>query len=294
MKINYVIVSCVKDEIENIKDLVKSVFNQQIIPYCWIIIDDYSTDGTYEYLISLQQKNDSIVVLRDKQDSKYWDNNIRYAKLCNLGFAYIQSKITQEINIDYIVVLDGDIILSPNYFKYLIEQFQKNPKLGIASGFWKIKNRDKNSFFLKDIPIGAARIYKYSCFIDCMPFELDYGPDVISLVKAKLKGWECKLFSNVFVYQSRDTDARVNKQKSAYLIGEILYYYDYNPILIIARFLRYIFNNDMFSSFHFLQGWIDSWNSSKRKISNQEIREYFFSRRWKEVLSLFLNKKGGF
>jgi len=96
----------------DLRQLLNCVKKQSLKPKEVIVVDNASTDGTAEMI----RKEFSFV--------RFFalDRNYGYAKGYNLAF----SKVSNDI--DYVVVLDQDVLIDNNHIKTVVERFQKEPK----------------------------------------------------------------------------------------------------------------------------------------------------------------------
>jgi len=115
-----------KNEGEHIYKLVESLKNQTYKNFELIIIDDGSTDNTYQICTSLY-KNGFI--------NKYLRNNISGGKAsaANLGLKYATG--------EYVVHLDADSSLDTNAIEEIILPFFETPNVGAVGGNLKVRNR---------------------------------------------------------------------------------------------------------------------------------------------------------
>jgi len=91
--------------------VLRSIEEQRTLPYEVIIADDGSTNHTKEVVTSFQEKSD-IRVIHSWQE----DNGFRAAKSRN--------KAISQSNSDYIVLIDGDVILHPEFINDHINNAQ--------------------------------------------------------------------------------------------------------------------------------------------------------------------------
>ncbi len=91
------IVISAKNEFENLKKLIPLLLNQQFQSFELIIVDDKSTDESYDYLIELEQKKDMIKLVRIDNTPDHI-NNKKYA--LTLGI--------RSAKYDHILLTDAD------------------------------------------------------------------------------------------------------------------------------------------------------------------------------------------
>ncbi len=125
------IVISAKNEFENLKKLIPLLLNQQFHSFELIIVDDKSTDESYDYLIELEQKEESVKLVRIDSTPDHI-NNKKYA--LTLGIRAAKH--------DHILLTDADCFPESNLWLY-----------EMISGF----NGDKKIFV-----IGYSQYYKTS------------------------------------------------------------------------------------------------------------------------------------
>jgi len=108
-----------------IDESVKSILNQTFEDFEFIIIDDCSTDGTYEYLTSLT------------------DNRIHlYKKPKNTGIIDSLNIGLELANGVYIARMDGDDISLPDRFEKQLTFMDQNPDVIVCGGGYKAIGTD--------------------------------------------------------------------------------------------------------------------------------------------------------
>jgi len=126
-KTRYVLITPARNEEAYIEKTIKSVIGQSILPRKWVIVSDGSTDRTDEIVAKYAANNDFIRHLRIPEHS-----NRDFA--CQVDAFYAGFEQLKEVEYDFLANLDADVSFGPNYFEYLLEKFEQNPKLGLAGG----------------------------------------------------------------------------------------------------------------------------------------------------------------
>jgi len=103
-----------------ITESVQSIISQTYTNFEFIIIDDCSTDGTYEYLRSL--KDDRIKLIRKSK-------NTGYTISLNIGIELAKG--------EYIARMDGDDISLTDRFMKQVDFMDKNPDVVVCGGAYK-------------------------------------------------------------------------------------------------------------------------------------------------------------
>lgn len=98
-------------------EAVESILNQTYENLEFVIVDDGSTDGTYEILIEYAKKDSRIKLYRN-------DTNKKICYTLNRGFELSSGKL--------ILRMDGDDISTPNRLEILYEFLKENPSVDLV------------------------------------------------------------------------------------------------------------------------------------------------------------------
>ncbi len=130
---DYVLITPCRNEESNLPNLIMSVMAQTIRPVIWVIVNDASTDTTFQVIDEAEKQFDIIKGVHLQEEGEYLGSHI--AHVYNSGFEYsLKHCSKQGRNWDYIAILDADTIAEPQYFEKLFREFEKDPELGMASG----------------------------------------------------------------------------------------------------------------------------------------------------------------
>lgn len=287
---SYILVTPCKNEEKSLLDLIFSVKNQTIKPTLWLIIDDGSTDNSPQIINRAKKENSWITSFRLKEGKR--DIGIKYAYVCKTGFDYV-IKFCKEhkIKYHYIGLVDADMVLDKDFFEKLMAEFEKNPKLGIASG--GVYNNCKGNFVWEssreDLPRGGARLWRKDCFEETNGYQCTSSPDVVSNVKAMLRGWEIRQFKEIKAIQSRPTSSAEGLWKGYYKRGFFYYYLNYNPIIAFSKGLTYCFRKPYYIGLFFLYGYFRGLLKRQAKIKDKEIRAYFYEDIIRDIWQYYWN-----
>jgi len=115
---------CVKNGEKMLPAAIESVLNQtypqQLIQL--IIVDDGSTDGTPQIL---------------KKYAKQYPSQIRVFKSGWRGLGSARNFIVDKADGEYLLFVDADEILTPNYIQTQVKVMESNPKVGITAGVFR-------------------------------------------------------------------------------------------------------------------------------------------------------------
>ena len=203
---------------------------QNVIPAKWIFVDDGSTDGTLQVLNDVTSRSGLIEVVRmaAKTDrSPGGEGIIRYA--------------LQRLNLDdydYLARFDADLLFEKNYMLRLFQEFEKNPKLGIAGGELSIE-RHNGTLDPEKQPVnhvrGALKMYRMACFKDIGGLAEDMGWDMIDETYAWMKGWETKSFPQCQAIHRRPTGEGISRLRYFWQNGRAEYLSWGDPLFVLLK-----------------------------------------------------------
>ena len=161
------IVSPVRNEAAHIARVARAVAGQLRTPARWIVIDDSSTDGTYELLVELAQEIDFMTVMRPPGADPAAGSRDRLAQAVEVrNFNLVIEGVELE-QFTHLMKLDGDIELPSDYISGLLERFAADPQLGLAGGTLvePIGDGYRRIVIPSDFHVhGALKCYTLECF----------------------------------------------------------------------------------------------------------------------------------
>src|SRR5688572_17718668 len=123
--LSYVLITPARNEQDFIELTIKAVISQSLRPLRWIIVSDGSTDATDDIVKRYSAQHDWIELHRmPEREERHFGG-----KVACINAAYEKLK---GLSWDIIGSLDADISFDTDFFSFLIEQFAKNPQLGLA------------------------------------------------------------------------------------------------------------------------------------------------------------------
>lgn len=183
---DYLVVTPCRDEEETIETTIQSMAAQTVRPACWIIVDDGSTDNTSLIIAKAQQEYSFIKVIQreDRGERK-------------VGPGVIEAFYAGYDSVDvsdfaFVCKMDADLELPPRYFERLMEEMDKDERLGGVSG--KMFLRDDAGVLHHerrgdDHAAGPTKFYRRTCFEEIGGFVRMVGWDGIDGHMCRLNGW---------------------------------------------------------------------------------------------------------
>jgi poly-beta-1,6-N-acetyl-D-glucosamine synthase len=185
----YVIVTPVRDEARFIGDTVASVLSQTHLPMHWVIVDDGSSDDTLAIIQDRTQGLDWVTVVSTGSTQR----QLGSAEV--LAFQRGMAVLDGALPYQYIVKLDGDLRLPPDYFERLLSAMAARPRWGIASGVYSEWSARSGSGTWQVVALpdyhaaGASKVVQRRCYAEIGGFVARKGWDTVDEIRAGLLGW---------------------------------------------------------------------------------------------------------
>jgi len=243
---NYVIITPAFNEEKYIESTIKSVLSQTIKPVSWIIVDDGSTDETGNIIKKYAEQYTWIKYLYRKKvaGQTYYGSNV-YAIEEGL-------KIIENVDYEYLAILDADISLPPDYYARILSKFDKDNELGIASGVYIVRNNNRLEQVLNDRRSCPKNImvFRQKCFMDINGFiPMKYGgEDTIACFMARMNGWKTWSFPDMVVIHNKPVGTGHSKSmlKIRFRLGIGEYFLATHPLFLLIKSLRRCFRETPF------------------------------------------------
>lgn len=282
----YIVITPCKNEDDNLPDLIQYLIKQSTTPVLWTIVDDGSTDKTPEIIKEIKKEIKWIQSIYLKESSR--DLTIHISRIIKIGFDFAINYCDEHnINYDFIVFLDADMIIRDNEFiEKLITEFKKDEHLGIASGVIQIKDISGNLVGVKgrsDTISGGEMMCRRECVEDFAGVPITYAWDSVMRAKAVLKGWKTKRFQEIKIIQSRETSSAEGLKKGYYMKGAGDYYLNYNPAVVIGKAMKYCIKKPYYIGIAYFVGYFNSFMLRKEQINDRVIKRYFY---WDKILEI--------
>ena len=281
---NYLLVTACKNEGENLPDLIESVVVQTIQPILWVIVDDGSTDDTPKITMDAAEKNNWIHVLRMKEGKR--DLGLHYANVIKTGFDYAISYCKGSgLEYRYLGNLDGDLLLEHTFYENLMQEFDNNHILGIASGGTDhlIDGEKVRHSLSENEPSGGHMLIRSTCFEECGGIPLSFSIDSFLKAKARLRGWKTRRFEDNVATEIRDVSAAEGYWKGFVHIGESAFYFNLNPLHLAIKIIKHSFRKPYYGGIAISVGYFGSIINRKKQTEDVEVKNYFWNK-WKGYL----------
>ena len=224
-----------RNEIGTIESTLKSLAAQTLRPDLVLVLADGVGDGS-DRVVERFAAQHSWIGLERLPDRGYDHVGKGVAQVLNTGILRIKDRQSE-----FLAKVDADVELPPDYFERILQVFENNPHLGMASGHpftfeagRKILERHGDRF-----PSGTARVYRREFLQKIGYWVASVGWDTVDILRMRMHGNEVLVLHDLEYHHVRRMgtrngyiDGMLRDGRNAYLTG-------YAPWFFL---LRAIFN----------------------------------------------------
>jgi glycosyltransferase involved in cell wall biosynthesis len=276
---NYYIIIPAYNEEQFIELTLQSIVNQTILPKKVIVVDDNSTDKTFEVAEKYTKKYSFISAIKNSSEAIHLPGS-KVIKAFNKGLSQLDDEY------DVIVKLDADLILPVNYFETIVNHLKSDDKIGMAGGFAYI---EKNGEWLlenltdKDHIRGAFKAYRKETFKEIGGLKPAMGWDTVDELLCKFYNWKVVTNEKLKVKHLKPTGANYNKA-ARYKQGEAFYSLGYGFWITVIASLKLALRKKKPLLFtDYIKGFWRAKSSGKELFVTQEQAKFIRKYRWKKM-----------
>jgi len=193
--LKYALITPAWNEEAHLDELIRSVAQQTVLPACWVIVSDGSTDRTDDIVRSAAAEHPWIKLLRRERPSERHFAGKAHA--VNAAYESLRS-----LSFDLVGNLDADITLPADYYEFLIGKFVEMRDLGVAgTPFVEDASKpDAHSYAHRFADLnhvsGACQFFRRRCFDDIGGYTpvKQGGIDWVAVTTARMRGWTTRTF----------------------------------------------------------------------------------------------------
>ena len=276
---HYYLIIPAHNEAQHIALTLQSIETQTLMPKKIVVVNDHSTDETEKIVHSFLAHNPNLVLVNNLSDSEHQPGS-------KVIRAFQKGLETLDENYDFIVKLDADLILPPNYFETIIAHFESDAKIGMAGGFAYI---EKNGNWIlenltdKDHIRGAFKAYRKACFKQIGGLKPAMGWDTVDELLAKFYGWKVVTDETLKVKHLKPTGANYNKT-ARFKQGEAFYTLGYGFwITAIASAKLAMMKKKPLLFIDYLRGFWKAKFANKTMLVSEEQAKFIRNYRWAKM-----------
>jgi glycosyltransferase involved in cell wall biosynthesis len=226
----YVIITACRNEALYIGDLIRIVAAQTVRPLKWLIVDDNSSDKTFELAEAAAREHDFIEVRRAGSNrdrsfsSQVFAQQEGYDALRNLTF-------------DFVAFLDADIQLPPDYYEKVLANFSRDESLAVAGGLVvdKVGDREcrsRSRSVNHHVP-GGVQCFRRRWYDEIGGYAPipGGGQDTVAEIMCLMRGGQVRSFLDIIAYHLRPSESNAsNPFQAGVRWGKTCYNLGYHPL----------------------------------------------------------------
>jgi biofilm PGA synthesis N-glycosyltransferase PgaC len=279
----YVVITPARDEAQHIVKTITSVAHQTIPPLEWVIVDDGSTDGTGG-IIDRSAAQLAWITAVHRPNRGVRENAGGVMEAFYHGYQSLKAS-----EWDFIVKLDGDVSLNPDYFENCFTEFQQDAKLGIGGGL--ICHLENGAPKVEVCPRfhvrGATKIYRRACWDAIGGLLKVPGWDTVDEAKANMLGWRTRTFQDLKVLHHRATGSADGAWKNSVKDGRADYISGYHPIFMFLKCVKRLVQEPyVVGSLGLSYGFIGSYLKRTPQVDDRALIHYVRQQQLRRLLLL--------
>ncbi len=278
----YAIVTPVRDEEDYIGGMIESVLAQELRPSKWVIVDDGSTDKTAVIVEWYAEGNSFIELLRLPERGQREAGG-------EAAIVHAFRRLRFE-EYDFIARFDADLLFSPDYIVRIMEEFERDPQLGIAGGgLYVNKNGGLELETAPDYHVrGALKMYRRQCLEQVGGLTTQIGWDTIDEIYAWSKGWKTKSLFQYRVIHRRPTGEGIKASRIYWERGKAEYYTWSHPIFVLGKTLKVVYDSRGFSNAaSFLGGFLSCYLTMEKRLQDPVFSRTRRGQQLRRIASMF-------
>ena len=273
------IVIPVYNESERLRICLDSLVAQTHQPEKLVLVDDNSTDDSFEILQEYSRKLDFISATQTQASQKHLPGG-KVVRAFNVGLETVGDKF------DVICKFDADLVFPPNYLEAVVEEFSSRPFLGIFGGVCLIQRGDDwidEVVSDRDHVRGALKAYRQTCFDRMNGLRVGMGWDTVDELLAVYHGFEVDCAFSLKVKHLKPTGQSYSR-KAISLKGEAMYRMGYGIVLTTIASTK-LYWPRLTSVFTMLRAYLSMLLKGQKKYVTRDEERFIRSYRWKRIFA---------
>jgi glycosyltransferase involved in cell wall biosynthesis len=274
----YLVITPAHNEETLLPNLIDSLAAQVIKPKRWILIDDGSEDRTPDIVDEAASQISWIKACHLPQRQRRAPGGESVVTKC------LRSNSWEDC--EHLLRVDADVTFGPDYVIQLLEEFVREPRLGIASGMLYEQRRSQwqplsTPRFHTSAP---SKIYSRACFAAIGGIEADLGWDTIDDARALMRGYITRHFSHIPSFHHRRMGSAKGLWRGRLNMGKAAYKAGYLPAFMAARALRHAFAAPWsMGGALMMTGYLWCWMRREPLLAEPELAQFIRAQQWRRL-----------
>lgn len=263
------------NEREHLPTFLASIDAQTRRPDRLVLVDDGSTDGSFELARQFSDQRSYATALRRPPRPAEADRLATAAELRAFQWGLKQIDVPYDI----VAKLDADLELTPVHFAEIADGFARDPGLGLAGAYLSIRSPTGGTVREQHPPDhvrGPNKFYRRECLDQIGRLPAHLGWDAIDEVKARMYGWRTASIelSEGDSIHLRPTGAHDGRLRAFRRWGECAYGFGSHPLNVLAGGVaRARTRPYLLAGAAYVAGWLLAW-IRRRPRADRDVRAY--------------------
>lgn len=255
------------NEEDNISGLVDNVMAQSLVPECWILIDDGSTDNSsLVFMSKVQEYGLRYSIYRTEPKDKPTPNlkGVAWKNILELNTDYWIEKHPY----DFLLKIDADTLLPRDYISRAAQIMMDDSTIGCFAA--QIIGET-----IRKMPCGTGKLVRWNIIQSTRGKYWDLDPDTLWNIKAHLNGYKL-IIGDASFSMTVTRPTQIFNPQGRYRMGQRMAYVRCSTFLVGFRYLRSL--KAKTHSWQFLKGYLREWLRLRdRWRSNDDDIQYFYN-----------------
>ena len=245
------------NESKYLPTLLESIEAQTRLPDELVLVDDGSTDGSYEIAQAFAADHPYAHAVRRPKRGREADRLAKAGEYVAFQWGLERVRIPYDI----VVKLDADLALNPRHFAEIVALFEQDPHLGIAGAYLSIRLPDgstRRERHPADHVRGPNKFYRRECLEQMQPLPDHLGWEAIDEATAHMHGWRTASLAlpDGDTIHLRPTGMHDGRLRAFRRWGECAYGWGSHPLNVLAGgVLRFRNRPYVVAGLSYILGW---------------------------------------